>query len=47
MNATVIIVVDVPVDRRDHLTSRLEPVDVAQLVLEASEERFHIAVLPG
>ena len=47
MNAGVIVIVDVPVDRLDHLASRLETVEVAQLMFETSKERFHVTILPG
>ena len=46
VDTTVVIVVDVAVDGLDHLTSRLESVEVAQLVFETSIERLNVAILP-
>ena len=46
VNAAVIVVVDMLVDGCQHLTSRFEAVDVAELLLETTKEGFNIAVLP-
>lgn len=47
MDAAVVVVVDVPVDRLDHLANGLEAVEIAQLLLEASLERLDKTILPG
>ena len=47
MDAAVVVVVDVTVDRLNHFTRRLKSVEIAQLVFEAPVERLDKAILPG
>ncbi|MDA1330291.1 MAG: hypothetical protein O3B43_04395 [Chloroflexi bacterium] len=47
MDAAVVVVVDVPVDRLDHFANRIEAVEIPQLLLETPVERLHETVLPG
>lgn len=47
VDTVVVIVGDVAVDCLDHLTSRLESVEVTQRVVETSLERLNVTILPG
>lgn len=47
VNASMVIVANVLVHRRQHLARRIKTMDVTKLLLEAPEEGFNKAVLPG
>ena len=47
VDAPVIVVVDMLVNRCQHLARCLEAVEVAEFLLETTKEGFNIAVLPG
>ena len=47
VDAAMVVVVDVPVDRLDHLANGLEAVEITHLLLEASVERLNKTILPG